>query len=176
MPAAPLTTTTAEVFIEDNVFILTDPNDPDTPLYTGNIHTPDTTGLLATAPGAVQVTCGVHLGNVTITVEVWPETPPTDLDDWDDAAEVSVTWPTTDVEVIGAATDDTPGFPLTLPFPPGQPYRVRGQARNRDAGEDRDDTDPPEQHLLRIWPAPTAPDHLLKATDQIGALWRQPRP
>ncbi|MFE5570966.1 hypothetical protein ACFQ68_38635 [Amycolatopsis japonica] len=47
---------TGTIFIEDNVFSLGDRDDPRSPLHiAGAFPTPDTTGLLATAPGFVAV-------------------------------------------------------------------------------------------------------------------------
>jgi hypothetical protein len=76
------------------------------------------------------------------------------------------------VQVIGASTDDVPGFPVDLPAGAGS-YRVRVCVRGRDAGEDRGPGDPPEVHLVQIWPAPAAAEALLKATDEVGKVWRQ---
>lgn len=160
------------VFIEDNVYFLGDPEDPDSPIYTGEVPTPDRTGLVASGAGVVQITCGVNTGDVHIAVEVWPDAAPVDLHAWDDAAEASVAWPVSQVRVIGASTEDVPGFPVELPARQGA-YRVRVCVRDRDAGEDRGPHDPPEKHLVQIWPAPAAPELLLKATDQVGAVWRQ---
>jgi len=164
---------TEDVFVEDNVYYLADPNDPASPFHTGEIPTPDVTGLVASGSGVVQVTCGVNTGDVHITVEAWPDAPPAGLDSWDDAAETSVAWSSGKVDVIGASTDDVPGFPVGLPSGAGS-YRVRVHVRGRDAGEDRGPDDPAEEHLVQIWPAPAAPEALLKATDQVGSMWRQP--
>ncbi|MFI5563669.1 hypothetical protein ACIA2T_30680 [Amycolatopsis japonica] len=61
---------TGTLFIEDSVFSLGDRDDPQSPLHiVGAFPTPDTTGLLATAPGFVAVTCGVHLSDVTVTAD-----------------------------------------------------------------------------------------------------------
>jgi hypothetical protein len=168
----PLTTVTASVFIEDNVIFLGDPDDPDSPIYTGDVPPSDATGLVAATDGAMQITCGVNVGQVTISVQTWEQPPPTELDDWDDVAETSVHWKTDRIQVIGAAVDDAPVVPIDLPATEQHTYRVRDHARNRDAGEDRTDTDPTEHHLLQIWAAPPAPDQLLKATDTTGQTWR----
>ncbi len=168
----PLTTTTASVFIEDNVIFLGDPDDPDSPIHTGDVPPPDATGLISATDGAVQITCGVNVGHVTITVQTWHQPPPTTIDDWDDVAETSVHWNTDRIQVIGASVDDAPTFPIDLPPTQQHTYRARDHARNRDAGEDRNDTDPTEHHLLQIWPAPQTPNQLLKATDTIGQTWR----
>jgi hypothetical protein len=173
MPATPLFRHAKDVFIEDNVYYLGDPDDPASPLYTGKMPTPDATGLVASG-GGVEITCGVHIGDVHVTVEVWPDSPPVVLDAWDDAAETSATWAGGHIEVIGGSTDDVPGFPVELPSGAGT-YRVRAYVRGRDAGEDRGQDDPPEEHVVQIWPAPAAPETLLKATDQVGSMARQHR-
>ncbi|MFJ4098464.1 hypothetical protein [Amycolatopsis japonica] len=62
---------TGTLFIEDSVFSLGDRDDPQSPLHiVGAFPTPDTTGLLATAPGFVAVTCGVHH-----LIQIWPSAP-----------------------------------------------------------------------------------------------------
>jgi hypothetical protein len=167
-----LTTTTAELFIEDNVFVLGDPDDAASPIHSGEIPTPDETGLIAAADGAVQITCGVNVGEVTVSVETWPEPPSAALADYDDVAEVSVRWTAGTVHVVGASVDDAPDIAIALPAAADGVYRVRDHARNRDAGEDRDESAPEEHHLLQIWAAPEEPPRLLKATDAVGAVWR----
>jgi hypothetical protein len=173
MPATLLGRTAGTVFVTDNMFSLGDPEDPNSPLYNpGTLPTPDVTGLLAAAPGFVAVTCGVHVGNVSVTVELWDDPPSRDLASWDDVAEVSVTWPAERIMVSGETTDTGPDFSIVLPAAPAASFRVRDSVRNRDAGEDRSDRDPVEQHLIQIWPAAPAADELLKAADQTGLIWR----
>lgn len=173
MPATMLAGTTASLFIEDNTFCVADPTDPDSPMYTGAVPTPDLTGLIAVAPGFLAVTCGLHLGDLTVTVEVWDGPPEADLDRWDDVAEASVTWPVARVQVTGAATDDPEDIPVPLPESPADSYRVRVAVTNRDAGEDRTEDDPVETYLIQIWAAPLSEPVLMKATDEVGALWRK---
>lgn len=140
---------TGTIFIEDNVFSLGDRDDPQSPLHiVGAFPTPDTTGLLATAPGFVAVTCGVHLGDITVTTEIWDSRPEPDPASWEDVAEVSVAWPAGRIAVCGSDTD----IPITLPPAPDGDFRVRDSVRHRDAGEDRGPNDPVEQHLIQIWP------------------------
>ncbi|RSN60650.1 hypothetical protein DMH01_15275 [Amycolatopsis sp. WAC 04182] len=175
MPATLLSRTTGTLFIEDNSFSLGDRNDPHSPLYhVGALPIPRVTGLLATAPGFVGVTCGVHLGEITVTTETWDSPPGPDLATWDDVAEVSVTWPDNRIAVCGTEADGAVDIPLTLPPSPGYSYRVRDSVLHRDAGEDRGPDDPQEHHLIQLWPDTPRPDELLKATDNTGALWRIP--
>ncbi|MFC3452486.1 hypothetical protein [Amycolatopsis speibonae] len=171
MPPAMLHHSTGTIFIEDNGFSLGDRADPHSPLYiVGALPTPDATGLLAVATGFVAVTCGVHLGDITVTTEIWDSAPEPDLTSWDDVADVSVTWPTRRIAVCGSEVDND--IPITLPPSPDNNFRVRDSVRDRDAGEDRGPGDPVEQHLIQIWPDDPHPDEILKATDNTGARWR----
>ncbi|AGM07110.1 hypothetical protein [Amycolatopsis keratiniphila] len=165
--------TTGALTIEDNTFSLGDRNDPQSPLYhVGALPSPRVTGLLATAPGFVAVTCGVHLGGITVTTETWDGPPEPDLETWEDVAEVSVIWPAGPIAVCGTEADGAVDIPIALPLAPDGNYRVRDSVRHRDAGEDRGPDDPQEHHLIQIWPATPRQDELLKATDNTGALWR----
>ncbi|OXM49657.1 hypothetical protein CFP75_17960 [Amycolatopsis alba DSM 44262] len=167
--------TTSSLPIEDNGFSLGDRNDPRSPLcHVGALPSPDSTGLLAVAPGFVAVTCGVHFGDITVTTEVWSGRPEPDLVPWQDVAEVSVTWPTARIGVCGTETDIAADIPVTLPPAPENSFRVRDSVRHRDAGEDRGPDDLRENHLIQIWPAAPRQDELLKATDKTGELWRSP--
>lgn len=60
-----------------------------------------------------------------------------------------------------------------LPLPAGGPYRVRYCARGMDAARDLDtrlDDDPaPDAYLLQLWPAPPAPDAVLRVTAAAAA-------
>ncbi|RSN19912.1 hypothetical protein DL990_40820 [Amycolatopsis sp. WAC 01416] len=173
MPATMLAHTTGTLTIEDNTFSLGDRNDPQSPLYhVGALPFPHVTGLLATAPGFVAVTCGVHLGDITITTETWDGPPEPDLASWEDVAEVSVTWSIAEIAVCGTEADGAIDIPITLPPAANGSFRVRDSVRHRDAGEDRSPNDPQEHHLIQIWPETPRQDELLKATDNTGTLWR----
>lgn len=173
MPATLLNRIAGTVFVTDNLFSLGDPDDPNSPLYNpGTLPTPDVTGLLAAAPGFVAVTCGVHVGTVSVIVETWDDVPDTDSDPWSDVAEVSAVWSVEQITVFGDTAEPGASLAVTLPAAPNGSFRIRGSVRNRDAGEDRTEGDPVEEHLLQIWPAPAADDELIKATDAVGAMWR----
>lgn len=162
----PLTSETAEIFVEDSAFTIGDLDDPDHPAYSGEMPTPDVTGLIAAGHGAVQVTCGGHAGDVAVTVETWAEAPAADLDAWQEAGEVSVIWPIPFVQLTGSDADEATVLQITLPRSTDQCFRVRAHALNRDE-------DDGELHLIQIWPAPPTGDVLLKATDDTGAMWRR---
>ncbi|MGP9023105.1 hypothetical protein ACT1U9_32455 [Streptomyces sp. BR1] len=101
-------------------------------------------------------------GTVTVTAELWDGPPPLALDAWQDAAEISVDWTGSRMEI---GDEDAA---LNLDLPPGT-YRLRAHGRNRDDGDVRDEDDPVEEYLLHIWPAPTAPPHTHKLTSQLAA-------
>jgi hypothetical protein len=96
------------------------------------------------------------------------------LQPWDMAA-LNSAWQSPCVTLVGASVDGAAEIKIALPPSSSAGcYRVRAHVKNRDYGEDRDDEDPVEEYLLQIWTAPSAPEELLKATDEVGAYWRQP--
>ncbi|WP_134046152.1 hypothetical protein [Amycolatopsis arida] len=168
-----MSSTTAGLFIEYSIFYLIDPDDQDCPVYTGNFPTPDVTGLIAVAPNFAAITCGVYIGEIVVSVEIWNEPAKIELDSWDDVAEASTTWRASQVQVSGAAVDEPKDLRVSLPRSENGSFRIRAAVRNRDAGEDRTSADPVEEHLIQIWAAPPAPQHLTKSSDRVGAVWRR---
>ncbi|MGK5630081.1 hypothetical protein [Streptomyces sp. URMC 123] len=159
-----------ELFIEHNVFRVLDPEVMD------DVHADfDETGLLVTVAGGAAVLCGTHIGTVHVTAETWSGAPPLDPGPWQDVAEMNLPWPGRRMEVWGAGYTPDEELPLAIPGPGA--YRIRVSGRHRDHGEDRRaETDPMEQYLLQVWPAPHAPTTLHKATSALGARRRtEPR-
>ncbi|MCB5169133.1 hypothetical protein LG634_30540 [Streptomyces bambusae] len=127
------------------------------------------TGLCGAAgPGALLLLTGMHTGSVGFTVEVHDQAPPLDAG-WEDVVEVSFRpaaegcglfeWGGASWELGLAVTD----------------YRVRYSARGMDEGnraDTRHEGDPPlDSYLLQFWPAPPAPDALLRHTAEVSAYW-----
>jgi len=167
VPDEPLTTDTAEIFVENDEFTIGDLENPNHPAYTGDMPTPDVTGLIAAGDGAVQIVCGGRTSDVTVTVQTWSAPPPADLDTWEDIAEVSVIWPVPTVQLVGSISSPPEAIPVTLPKSDGDSFRVRAHVVNRDLEDG-------ESHLVQIWPAPPAEPVLLKATDEFGTHERRP--
>ncbi|QKW36268.1 hypothetical protein HUT06_21370 [Actinomadura sp. NAK00032] len=127
-------------------------------------------GLVWVSPGRMVVMTGTDSGDIGVEIEVTDHAPPPDLDDWDDAVEVSADITGTTVELsapVGISVTE-----LRLPAP--GTYRFRVHARGRDAGHDAEYIDADEgdtiveHHKIQIWPAPPTAETTLKLTDNVG--------
>lgn len=125
----------------------------------------------AAAPGALWLTTGLHTGLVPLRAELHDEPPPLDAA-WEEAVEVSFTPAGLDVWLSGWAGQSA--WPLPLE-PVG--YRVRYCAAGFTAGHTADTrrSGEPEldRYLLQFWPAPPAPDRLLRETSPHAASWHR---
>jgi hypothetical protein len=121
-------------------------------------------GLCGTAvPGLVQLMTGTHTGDVMMRVELH-DSEPTYGDGWEDVVEAS--WTSTGGRVVLAGLMGAPVVELDLP--PGD-YRVRYAGRDMD--HERDEDLPPDTYLLQVWPAPSAPDVVLRETSGVASYW-----
>ncbi|MFJ8387681.1 hypothetical protein ACIQ9Q_24760 [Streptomyces sp. NPDC094438] len=127
-------------------------------------------GLVAahTDSGFVGIATEQESGDIHVTAELWDAHPPLHLDDWQDAAEISITWPTTSLHI----GDDDAHLVLNLPGP--GTYRLLVHGRARDDGDVRDDNDPTETYLIQLWPAPPEKPVLHKSTSQYAATLTAP--
>jgi hypothetical protein len=172
MTDQPLTRVDSVLFIENNTYTLVDEAHPQ-----DRFPDPLTTGVIAVADdgktGAAAITCGTHIGDVRLAIETWDSVPPLAAALWEDVAEASLRWAGGRMVVWGADDDEEEGAEVSVyDHAPAGSYRIRIHVRGRDDGEDRNDIDPPEEHLLQIWPAPPGPEAALKSTDATGGLWR----
>jgi hypothetical protein len=121
----------------------------------------------AAVAGTLFLITGLHTGEVGLTVEVHETEPPDD--GGEDVVEVSfpaegparlVTWGGEDW--------------WDLELAPGS-YRVRYSGTGMDAGRELDTRlggEPPQDsYLLRFWPAPPAPDVVVRETSATAAYW-----
>lgn len=124
----------------------------------------------AAVPGHLFLTTGLHTGRVGLTVEVHEEEPPV-AEVWEEVVEVSF----------------LPASPRTSVFPWGDgelcaaelaetDHRVRYCARGMEVDPDAEsavlDGGPPVDHyLLQFWPAPPAPDQIVRQTSRKAAYW-----
>jgi hypothetical protein len=137
-------------------------------------------GLCGAAdPGLLFLITGLHTGEVAFAVELHDEPPPVD-DGWEDVVEVSFRPMGGEASLIGWAGEWTQ--PLGLAE---ADYRVRYCGTGMDEGCSMDTRMPDDQvverHLLQFWPAPPAPDRIVRQGSAIAAYWhdfasRQPAP
>jgi hypothetical protein len=124
----------------------------------------------AAVPGFLFLTTGLHTGEVGFTVELHDGPPPAG-DSWEEIVEASFRT-TGDVELVAWGAQDS--WPLDID--PGS-YRVRYCATGMDEGHDRDtrmDGEPEaDRYLLQFWPAPPAPDAVIKQTSEMAAYWHE---
>ncbi|QKW36285.1 hypothetical protein HUT06_21485 [Actinomadura sp. NAK00032] len=128
--------------------------------------------MVAVAPGFAAVKTGIAQGDVRLSVEVHKEAPPVEIADWEEAVEVTLEATIGRIQVA-AMMDWAPPFPVLTPNGPGD-YRVRVHARGRDNAIDLAVTEPVEEYLAQIWPAPPAHQVIYKQSDRYGAQWVLP--
>ncbi|WP_030380455.1 MULTISPECIES: hypothetical protein [unclassified Streptomyces] len=127
-----------------------------------------TAGLCGAAvPGALFLETGLHSGHVGFTVEIHDE-PPTLDPTWEDVVEVSFHPASARTYLVEWAGRDSWALDL-----PETDHRVRYCARGMDAARDTDtrlDEEPQvDSYLLQFWPAPPAPDRVLRQTSRSAA-------
>ncbi|WP_326835340.1 hypothetical protein VSH64_10495 [Amycolatopsis rhabdoformis] len=121
----------------------------------------------AATAGTLYLITGLHTGNVGFRVEVHDTEPPDQ--GAEDVVEVSF-------RVEGASRLVTWGGESSwdLDLAPGD-YRVRYAGTAMDAGHTRDTRpagEPERDHyLLQFWPAPPAPDAIVRRTSAIAEYW-----
>lgn len=138
-----------------------------------NVSTRSGNGLLYGGSGAVTVLTGIHTGVVSVTLEIRRSAPiEIAIDNWDEVAEVSFEAPNGEAQVTSLMSEVPHDLPLLTPAGPGH-YRLRVHARGRDTDPDGVASEPFENYLITVWPAPSAPPTIYKQTDRFGAEQRR---
>lgn len=123
----------------------------------------------AAVPGLLFLTTGLHTGGVELTVEVLHAPPPLG-EHWEDVVEVSFRPESDAVQLVQWAGEAS--WPLALD---PVDYRVRYCASGMDQARARDTrlTEEPvlDRYLLQLWPAPAAPDTVIRQTSACAAYW-----
>jgi hypothetical protein len=123
----------------------------------------------AAVPGLLFLTTGLHTGHTRVTVEVL-DAPPKISDEWEDVVEVSFRPATARVALVQWAGEANWPLPL-IPID----YRVRYSATGMDRGRGQDtllDGEPlVDRYLMQFWPAPLAPDAVIRETSRCAAYW-----
>jgi hypothetical protein len=121
----------------------------------------------AAVPGTLFLITGLHTGEVGFTAEVHSSEPPDS--GAEDVVEVSFRAEGRTVLVTWGGSES-----WDLELAPGD-YRVRYSGTAMDAGRDRDTRpggEPPlDSYLLQFWPAPPAPDVVVRESSAIAAYW-----
>ncbi|RZU72175.1 hypothetical protein EV384_0519 [Micromonospora kangleipakensis] len=90
--------------------------------------------------------------------------------DWEDVLEASFDLPPGRVMRWSTWAGESGG---SLAVPPGQ-YRLRASAVGRDAGVQNEFADEvADRYLLELWPAPAAPDAVLRVGSDDARRWHQ---
>ena len=129
-------------------------------------------GLLQAAePGLLQMSTGLHTGMVPVRVELLDVEPAVD-EAWEEVVEASFT--TTVATLQLAEFQDAQELP---PLPAEGTFRARYSAIGMDAASRADtrmDDEPAlDRYLLQLWPAPAAPDRVLRQTSKTAAYWHR---
>jgi hypothetical protein len=112
-------------------------------------------GFVAPGSTGANILTGLFWGPVTVTVEIHAAAPALDLDGWEDVVETSLFTDSGTIRPPIPRSEDAPPLP-PLNTTPSSWFRIRAHARGREAARDilLPPADPPEEHLLQLWPAP----------------------
>jgi len=123
----------------------------------------------AAVPGTLFLITGLHTGIVGFSLDVLPAEPELD-DEWEDIVEVSFETHEKDVVLEEWGGEGTHPFELA----PGT-YRVRYCGRGMDQGSELDTTPDDDTivdtYALVFWPAPMAPDRIVRQSSENAAYW-----
>jgi hypothetical protein len=149
------------IFADNHSFLLAEPGEyPSSSIDFSN-------GLVAVQPGLAVILTGVAIGPVEVTLEYWDELPSVDFGSWDEIVEVSLHSREGNVSVTGPEVEAPAHMPVVSSAGPGS-YRLRVHARGRDENYDFAVRSPSESYLIQTCFAPSAPEVVIKATDQCG--------
>ena len=111
---------------------------------------------------------GLHTGEVPLVV-TWTEDAPEVDEEWEDVVEVSVELSTPDLTI--ATFNNAYGCTI----PQAGWHRARYCVSEMDEGQEldtpEDDETAPDRYLLQLWPAPPAPDAVLREGSEIAGYW-----
>ncbi|WP_051342150.1 hypothetical protein [Pseudonocardia spinosispora] len=122
-------------------------------------------GLVAVVDGVPIIRTGAPAHLVEVCMELHDAMPELDIQSWDEVVEISWTAVQGAGTVLGTITPWPSPVGLQTPPWPGD-YRIRVHAVGRD------DRSLGGRYRLLVWPAPTAPEIVHKATDQLGRRLR----
>lgn len=123
--------------------------------------------VAAAVPDVAHVVLARRSGGSSVRIELSTDEPPLD-DSWEDIVEVSIVIP----EGAGVRWTTWGGMDGASIEIPGGSYRLRANARGRDAG--RAGEFKPEVidfYLLQLWPAPSALDSIVRVGSDNAMHW-----
>ncbi len=123
----------------------------------------------AAVPGLLFLITGLHTGRTRVTVDLL-DAPSPIADEWEDVVEASFRPATARVVLMQWAGEASWPLPLAA-----IDYRVRyiGNGMDRARGRDTLPAGEPllDRYLLQFWPAPPAPDAVIRETSRCAAYW-----
>lgn len=127
-------------------------------------------GLVGASSGeGLYMNLARRSGGSPVRIVLLDDSPALD-ESWEDVVEVSVSVPAGS-DPSWTAWAEMQGGPLDLP--PGD-YRVRVSAKGRDAGREGEFADGPvDRYLVELWPAPAAPDAIIRAASTDADYWHR---
>src|SRR5689334_3213619 len=124
----------------------------------------------AQVPHQLGMVTGLHTGAVPLIVTWSEDEPPLD-EEWEDVVEVSVELSTPDLTI--ATFDNAYGCQV----PRAGWHRARYSVIAMDEGQDLDTLEDgetaPDRYLLELWPAPPAPDAVVREGSESAASWHE---
>ncbi|TDD33090.1 hypothetical protein E1287_20540 [Actinomadura sp. KC06] len=115
-----------------------------------------------TGEGHAAFMAGTHTGDIILTLTASDSEPPLNLSDWDIVVDLTYISPRGEAVIIKSGGEEHPDLRGRSPMRgvPGK-YKIRAHARGRSAGHLAEgqfpgDQEPPEHHLICVWPAPHA--------------------
>lgn len=121
----------------------------------------------AAVPGFLWLVTARHTGQVDLTVEALDSEPVVD-DAWDEIVEASFRPASTSIWLTQWAGEAS--WPLDLA---DVDYRVRYSGLGMDVATESNEDEILDRYLLQFWPAPAAPDAVLKQTSKNAAYYHR---
>lgn len=122
----------------------------------------------AQIPAILFLMTGLHTGVVGITINLFDTDPGID-ESWEEIVEVSFQAPAGEITLVEWAADSGVGMAVPVGFHRAR-YQGRAMQSASELGTNVDDT-PVDSCRLDLWPAPPAPDRIVKQTSTVAAYW-----
>jgi hypothetical protein len=121
-------------------------------------------------PGTLSMVTGLHTGEVPFRIELHQEEPGP-AGDWEEVVEVSID--VTDFQLEWSSFDQSGPVRFDEPGPHRARYHASGMDAAREADVRLEGRPEIDRYLLQLWPAPLAPDAVLRQTSECAAYWHR---